>query len=62
MRNWLKIFIIDHTLPLKVKKEHGHDRDMKTGVSPHMLKCTEYMGRMYMMGQCYIGVRKEEKV
>ena len=56
------VAVFDHTLPAKVKEKHGHDRDLKTGVSPHMLKCTEYKGRTYMMGQCFIGVMKVEKV
>lgn len=36
----------------KVPKEHKHAKDLIYGVSPHILKCTRYKGKEYMMGQC----------
>lgn len=33
---------------------HKHEKDMKYGVSPHVLKCTEYQGKLYEMGKCRI--------
>lgn len=35
-----------------VPKEHKHYKDCRLGVSPHVLKCTKYCGKTYMMGQC----------
>ena len=33
-------------------KRHGHFKDIKIGVSPHILKCTRYQGSRYQMGMC----------
>ena len=41
--------IFDRT---RVPREHKHYRDPKLGVSPHILKCTKYNGKEYMMGEC----------
>ena len=46
--------IINNTLPPRVQKEHGHHNDARKGVSPHMLKCTRYNGRLCQMGACCI--------
>lgn len=46
--------IIDATLGPKAKKEHGHANDPKKGVSPHMIKCTKFKGKLYQMGACCI--------
>ena len=35
-------------------ENHGHKNDVKLGVSPHILKCTKYQGKLYEMGQCSI--------
>ena len=35
-----------------VPREHKHGMDPRLGVSPHILKCTHYRGKEYMMGQC----------
>lgn len=35
-----------------VPREHKHGIDPRLGVSPHILKCTHYRGKEYMMGQC----------
>lgn len=37
-----------------VSDKHGHKNDEKLGVSPHILKCSRYNGRLYQMGQCRI--------
>lgn len=39
-----------------VPKEHKHYKDTRTGVSPHILKCTRYQGKEYMMGQCEVNI------
>lgn len=39
-----------------VPKEHKHYKDLRLGVSPHILKCTRYNGKEYMMGQCEINI------
>jgi len=48
--------IIDQTLSPKIKNQHKHSQDMCMGVSPHMLKCTKYQGRLYEFGLCRFGV------
>lgn len=45
--------IFDRT---NVPKIHKHYKDTRMGVSPHILKCTRYQGREYMMGQCEINI------
>ncbi len=37
-----------------VQSVHNHSRDIKLGVSPHILKVTRYNGRMYQFGMCRI--------
>lgn len=39
-----------------VPKEHKHYKDNRLGVSPHILKCTKYCGKTYMMGQCELKI------
>ena len=51
--------IINETLPQptdrsNIRKQHGHDKDVQKGVSPHMLKCTTYNDKYYQMGACCI--------
>lgn len=46
--------VINATLPERAREEHGHDKDVEFGVSPHMLKCTRYHDRLYQMGACCI--------
>ena len=46
--------VLNNTLPISVRKKHGHDKDIAIGASPHILKCTEYGGRKYQMGACCI--------
>lgn len=36
--------------------QHYHDQDVERGVSPHMLKCTRYDGKFYLMGRCEIEI------
>ena len=38
---------------------HGHRLDKQKGVSPHMLKCTQYRGKIYEMGACSIAIKEE---
>lgn len=44
----------------KVPREHKHTKDLIYGVSPHILKCTRYQGKEYMMGQCVMTLRPKE--
>lgn len=46
--------IINETLPPRVQREHGHHNDVKKNVSPHMLKCTRYNGKLLQMGACCV--------
>lgn len=39
-----------------VPKIHQHYKDTRMGVSPHILKCTRYQGKEYMMGQCELNI------
>ena len=38
-------------------RRHRHQDDMRKGVSPHVLKCTKYKGKVYEFGQCSIRIR-----
>ena len=42
--------IIDNTLSAKGRGEHKHFRDVGLKVSPHILKCTRYKGKLLQMG------------
>lgn len=42
----------------KVPRKHGHDKDERIGVSPHMLKCTKYKGQLYQFGMCEIAMQE----
>lgn len=44
----------------KVPREHKHEKDLLYGVSPHILKCTRYQGKEYMMGQCEMTLHPKE--
>ena len=44
--------IFDRT---NVPKTHQH-KDTRIGVSPHILKCTRYQGKEYMMGECELNI------
>ena len=46
--------IIDATLPNKIKNQHHHYKDIRLGVSPHVVKRTRYQGKEYRMGECLI--------
>ena len=37
---------------LSKKKDSKNRRDAELGVSPHILKCTEFEGKRYQFGQC----------
>lgn len=38
------------------ESKHGHRDDVRRGVSPHMLKCTRYRGKLYEFGQCAVKI------
>ncbi len=45
----------------KVPRIHKHNKDTQLGVSPHILKCTKYQGRILQMGLCkVVSVEAEE--
>ena len=44
----------------KVPREHKHEKDLLYGVSPHILKCTRYQGKEYMMGQYEMTLHPKE--
>ena len=46
------VSVFEHTLPKKIAGQHKHDRDRDYGISPHILKCTQYRGKSYQMGMC----------
>lgn len=50
--------IIDATLRYQAQKQHKHRFDRQKGVSPHMLKCTQYRGKLYEMGTCSIAIEE----
>ncbi len=50
--------IIDATLPFKTRPQHKHYLDKRKGVSPHMLKCTQYRSQIYEMGVCSIAIKE----
>lgn len=39
-----------------VPKEHKHYKDVRMGVSPHILKCTRYRGQTMQMGLCSLEI------
>ena len=39
-----------------VPREHGHDKDVKLGVSPHIVKCTYYEGKTLRFGECRLEI------
>lgn len=50
------VSVFEHTLSKKIARQHKHDRDQNYGVSPHILKCTQYQGTSYPMGMCHLEV------
>lgn len=48
--------IIDSTLPFRARDQHKHRLDRQKGVSPHMLKCTQYQKQLYEMGACSVAI------
>lgn len=49
--------IINSTLNREAKNKYKHRDDKNKGVSPHMLKCTRYDGRLYEMGACTLSIQ-----
>lgn len=39
-----------------VPRMHKHEKDMEYGVSPHILKCAKYQGRLFEMGLCRLEI------
>lgn len=52
-------YIIDQTLPEKVRSLHKHSRDVEVGVSPHTRKYTKYKNTLYGFGKCKFEIREE---
>jgi len=46
------INIMRNTMNSRLFNEHKHNKDLQLGVSPHVLKCTYYNGKLYQMGKC----------
>ena len=44
------------TMSEKIFNEHGHGKDVRLGISPHILKTTQYQGKSYEMGKCRLMV------
>lgn len=51
--------VFKYTLSSKVYNEHKHYADKTVGISPHILKCTQFRGKRYHMGECRMIVAKE---
>ena len=50
--------IINNTVSKNMRDKHRHYDDHKLGVSPHMVKLTEYDGELVQMGPCRIKMSK----
>ncbi len=50
--------IINATISQKDRPLHKHHLDRQKGVSPHILKCTQYRGQVYEMGACSIAIEE----
>lgn len=50
------VSVFESTLPYKIAGQHKHYKDKDLGVSPHILKCTRYQGRSFLMGMCHLKV------
>ena len=50
--------IINNTVSKHMRDKHRHYDDHKLGVSPHMVKLTEYDGELVQMGPCRIKMSK----
>lgn len=50
--------IIDTTLPVKIRHQHKHFKDVQEGVSPHTIKKTTYNGRKYSFGLCSLDMEE----
>lgn len=44
-----------------VPRVHGHHQDVAFGVSPHMIKMTQYQGKLYQMGMCTIKIEEDSR-
>ena len=43
---------------INVADNHGHNKDIQMGVSPHILKLTEYQGKKYPFGECLLEMQE----
>ncbi|MCM1495121.1 MAG: type III-A CRISPR-associated RAMP protein Csm5 [Bacteroides sp.] len=43
-----------------VPRKHQHDKDIQMGVSPHILKMTQYQGRKYQFGMCELQLKEKK--
>lgn len=43
----------------KVPRSHKHEMDDRYGVSPHILKCTRYQGKLLRMGLCSLKIKEK---
>lgn len=46
--------VSNYLASVKSFSKHGHDKDVKLGISPHMMKYAEYQGKMYPYGVCEV--------
>ena len=51
--------ILSQTLSRKTFEDHKHSDDYRLGISPHILKCTQYKGKKYQVGECRLIVAKD---
>ena len=49
--------IFRKTLPDRIFRSHGHERDRQYGISPHTIKITYYDGSCYEMGKCLLSIK-----
>ncbi len=50
--------VMENTMNPKSFALHKHKNDERSGVSPHILKCTRYNGVRYQMGQCRLELKE----
>lgn len=48
-----RVKVVSNVMDIRFRK-HKHRQDVQKGVSPHMLKCTRYGGKVCEMGKCQI--------
>ena len=49
--------IFENTMNRGIYNKHGHGKDSRVyRISPHMIKCTRYEGKLFQMGQCRLEI------